>query len=327
MSSGWILLLDEVAALAKAAAASVDDIAAQATKAGGKAAGIIIDDAAVTPKYVVGISPKRELPIVFAIARGSIFNKLVILLPAAILLSYFAPWVITPILMLGGLYLSFEGAEKIIHKFFHKGVHTADPAVLHPEITDPVAAEKEKIDSAVRTDLILSAEIMAITLATIDTPSLLNQIVTLAIVGVGITFVVYGAVALIVKADDVGLHMAKSDFNSFGLGTAYRTTGLGLVKGMPYFLKMLTIVGTAAMLWVGGGIILHGLEGYDLAGPARFIHDIGHSFEGIPAIGGLLSWLVGATGAAVVGMALGTLAIPLVTKVIAPFGARFKKLQ
>lgn len=317
MSIGLIALLDDIAGLAKVAAASLDDVAAQAAKAGTKAAGVVIDDAAVTPRYVTGFKPERELPIIWRITLGSLKNKLVFLLPLALLLGYFAPWAITPLLMLGGLYLSYEGAEKVYEALFPHKAH-AHEAKLTGTKTDPKALENQKVASAVKTDFILSAEIMAITLAGLPEGGLITQAAVLAIVAVGITAVVYGGVALIVKADDVGLAMAKSDTPSV-VGSAIRGIGRGLVIGMPVFLKVLAVVGTAAMIWVGGGIIVHGLEEYGFT-------TIGHTIEigaeaavhAIGEFGGFVHWLVAAAGAGVVGLIVGAALIPIVGAVVAP---------
>ncbi len=306
--SGLLALLDDVAAIAKVAAASVDDVIGQSAKAGAKAAGAVIDDAAVSPKYVQGFAPARELPIVWKIARGSFFNKLVILLPIALLLSAFAPWAIPPLLMLGGAYLCFEGAEKILHAFQHKQTHskaTGDPAHL----------EEQKVKGAIKTDFILSAEIMTISLAAITAPSIWLQAAVLAIVGIGITVVVYGAVALIVKADDLGLMMA----NKGRLGIT-RALGHGIVKWMPTFLFVLTWVGTAAMLWVGGQIIVHGLGQLGWHAPEEVVHGwavaVAHTVP--EAYVAAVEWIVTAACDGVLGLVLGLLIIPLVNFVIAP---------
>ncbi len=245
--SGLLALLDDVAAIAKVAAASVDDVIGQAAKAGAKAAGAVIDDAAVTPKYVHGFAAKRELPIVWRIARGSIFNKLVILLPVALLLSSFAPWMIPPLLMLGGAYLCFEGAEKVYHWLSPKHSDVDDAVKKKMSAEDTAHLEEQKVKGAIKTDFILSAEIMTIALAALETDSIWLEGAALAVVAIGITLIVYGSVAIIVKADDVGLHMASNG----RLGST-RKIGEAVVRGMPGFLKALTIVGTAAMLWVGG---------------------------------------------------------------------------
>lgn len=312
MSVGLLALLDDVVALTKVAAASLDDVAAQAAKAGAKAAGVVIDDAAVTPRYVVGFSPERELPIVWRIARGSILNKLLILLPAALLLGAFAPWAITPLLLLGGLYLAYEGAEKVFEMLVpHKAqAHEAKLGTLAPNAR---TLEDERVASAIKTDFILSAEIMAITLSGLAAASIWMQAAVMAVVAIGITIAVYGAVALIVKADDVGLALARR-----GTG-ALAAFGRGLVRGMPGFLKGLAILGTAAMVWVGGGIIVHSLAGYGLAGPEHWIHDaavaVGRS---VPVAAGLAEWLTTAAGSGLVGLAAGFALIPVVGKLVAP---------
>ncbi|GGD05770.1 DUF808 domain-containing protein [Aureimonas glaciei] len=325
MSVGLIALLDDVAALAKTAAASLDDIAAQAGRAGVKAAGVVIDDAAVTPRYVVGFAAERELPIVGRIALGSLRNKLLFLLPGALALGALAPWAVTPLLMLGGAYLSYEGAEKVYEALFpHKAHAHEKKLVAAPE--DATALENQKVASAIKTDFILSAEIMAITLASLPAGSLVNQAVVLAVVAVGITVVVYGGVALIVKADDAGVAMARTASPS-AFGSLVRGLGRGLVIGMPYFLKLLSIVGTAAMIWVGGGIIVHGLEGYGIAGPAHLIHDAAlASASVVPALGGVIEWLVTAAGSGIVGLVVGAALIPVTGYVLAPLASRVRGL-
>ena len=317
MSVGLIALLDDVATLAKAAAASLDDIAAQAGKAGAKAAGVVIDDAAVTPRYVTGFSPARELPIIGKIALGSLKNKLLFLLPAAIALSLFAPQAITPLLMAGGLFLCYEGAEKIYELVLPHGVHD------HEEQRDPAAAdaktfEDAKVAGAIRTDFILSAEIMAITLAAVPDSGPVMQALILALVGIVITAGVYGVVALIVKADDVGLWLARRPLRS-PVDNGFRLLGHGLVKGMPYLLKLLGAVGTAAMIWVGGGILVHGAEKFGFSAPAHLLHDAGEAAaHALPALGNLVSWLVQAAGSGIVGLASGAVLIPVVSMAIAP---------
>ena len=326
MSIGLIALLDDVAALAKVAAASLDDIAAQAGRAGVKAAGVVIDDAAVTPRYVVGFAADRELPIVGKIALGSLRNKLLFLLPAALALSVFAPWAVTPLLMLGGAYLSYEGAEKIYEALFPHKAH-AHEAKLSVGPEDAAALEKEKISSAIKTDFILSAEIMAITLASLPAGSLWVQALILAVVAIGITGLVYGGVALIVKADDVGLAMAGNE-KSGGFGSLVRGTGRGLVVGMPVLLKTLGIVGTAAMIWVGGGIIVHGLEGYGLGAPAHAIHAASVAAgTALPGLAGIVEWLVGAAGSGIVGLAIGAALIPVTSFILAPIGKAIRGLR
>jgi predicted DNA repair protein MutK len=295
MATGLIALLDDVAAIAKVAAASLDDTVAAAGKASAKAAGVVIDDTAVTPRYVHGFTAARELPIVGKIALGSVKNKLVFLLPGAIALSYFAPWAITPLLMMGGAYLSYEGAEKIVEIFLPHD-ETAD------EVTgdDPRAIETAMVSGAIRTDLILSGEIMAITLADVADRPIFTQAAVLAIVGLGITVLVYGAVAMIVKADDVGIALARRPGK---LATPGRAIGRALVTGMPPFLALLANIGTAAMLWVGGGIIVHALDGYGVREPGHSIHAAADAVGA--AMGGFAGWFVGALGSGLIGLGIG----------------------
>ena len=309
--SGLLALLDDVATIAKVAAASLDDVIGQSTKAGLKAAGAVIDDAAVTPKYVHGFSADRELPIVGRIALGSIRNKMLILLPAALVLSAFAPQVIAPLLMLGGAYLCFEGAEKVYHLFVHPD-HADEP--LDEEATSALHLEEEKIAGAVKTDFILSAEIMTIALAALPDRDIWFQAVALAIVGTAITVLVYGGVALIVKADDAGLYMSRR--GRLGLT---RALGRGIVRGMPGFMAILSAVGTAAMIWVGGSIVIHGLAQIGFAWPE---HQIDHIAElaahAVPQAAGLVTWAVKATLDGIVGLILGLLLIPLAQYLIVP---------
>jgi predicted DNA repair protein MutK len=333
VSTGLIALLDDVVGLAKIAAASLDDVAGQAAKAGAKAAGIVIDDAAVTPRYVVGFAAERELPIVGRIALGSLKNKLLYLLPAALVLSLAAPWAITPLLMLGGGFLCYEGAEKVYHAL---RPHQAErhEAALAPAAPDGRALEDQKVGSAIKTDFILSAEIMALTLSTLPQASTWMQAAILAVVGLGITAVVYGGVALIVKADDVGLALAQGarpatalfatkDAAPSGADRALRpltqALGRGLVLGMPYFLKLLGIVGTAAMVWVGGGIIIHGLEAFGLPWLGHAVHDASEAAaRALPALAGAVSWIVTAAASGLVGLVVGAVLIPCVQYGLAP---------
>ncbi len=313
--SGLLALLDDVAGIAKIAAASVDDVAAGAAKAGAKAAGVVIDDAAVTPRYVHGFEASRELPIVGKIAMGSIRNKLVFLLPIALLLSAFAPWVITPLLMLGGAYLCFEGAEKVFHVLFPHGPHAdghVDPK--DDPAGDPAHLEREKVSGAVKTDFILSAEIMTIAMASLPAGQpLWMQTLALAVVAVGITVLVYGGVALIVKADDVGLWLARK-----GKIAPIRWVGRGLVRAMPPLMTVLSIVGTAAMIWVGGSILLHGAA--ELGWPAAYdtIHHLAEGAGHLLLAGGFTAWLVTAALDGVLGLIFGLLLIPLAMYVVDP---------
>ena len=299
--SGLIALLDDVAAIAKVAAASVDDVIGQAAKASAKAAGAVIDDAAVTPKYVAGFKADRELPIIWRITKGSLRNKLVFLLPAGLALSAFAPWAIAPLLMLGGAYLCFEGAEKVAHVMGWSEGHTDHPG-KDKGISDPAQLEEEKAKGAIKTDFILSAEIMTISLAAIPESNFWMEAATLAAVAVMITAAVYGSVALIVKMDDVGLAMARG-----GRLAPTRAFGRGLVRAMPGFLRLLTVVGTAAMLWVGGSIIIHGLEQIGFGWPEHAIHGVAASIGHLVPAGwaGATQWLAKAAIDGVLGLALG----------------------
>ena len=327
--SGLIALLDDVAAIARLAATQVDDIAGQAAKVGGKvayaviddaakagskAAGVVIDDAAVTPKYVHGLPATREIPIVAQIARGSLFNKLVILLPAALLLNFFAPWLLTPLLMIGGAYLCYEGAEKVLHLLQPEKSHSVEPETL-----DAAHLEKQRVAGAIKTDFILSAEIMTISLAAIEADSLWVEGAVLAMVAVGITILVYGSVAVLVKADDVGLRMAQA-----GRLRTTRALGRGIVKGMPGFMNAISLVGTAAMLWVGGQIVSHGLE---VLGWGALYETIRHAAEAaagaVPAARGAVAWGVTAALDGLFGLALGFAVIPVAKYLINPVAGRF----
>ncbi|WP_207101832.1 DUF808 domain-containing protein [Paracoccus shandongensis] len=310
--SGLLALLDDVASISKVAAASIDDVAGQAAKAGAKAAGAVIDDAAVTPKYVHGFDASREIPIVWKIARGSLFNKLVILLPVALLLSAFAPWAISPLLMLGGAYLCYEGAEKIAHALGHGDPHESEHHVNIED--DGTALEEARVAGAIKTDFILSAEIMTIALSTIPaTDTIWMRALILAMVAVGITAAVYGFVALIVKADDVGVHLAR---RRNGLSSSL---GRGIVKVMPGFMRTLMIVGTAAMIWVGGQIVLHGFAELGWSAPYDWVH---HQAEAaahaVPQAPGLVAWAVTAFFDGIFGLVLGLILIPVAHYVVNP---------
>lgn len=299
MPTGLVALLDDIAVIAKAAAATIDDVGVAATKAGSKAAGVVIDDAAVTPSYVTEFTPDRELPIIRKIAIGSLKNKLLILLPAALVLSQFLPGAVTPLLMAGGLFLCFEGAEKLLEKLGGE----KHGETLEDVITDTEAFEKERTTGAIRTDLILSAEIMAIALAEVATEPLLSRAIILALVGVVITVAVYGVVALIVKMDDIGLHLVRNRNTAFE-----KKLGAGLLHAMPRILTLLSVVGTAAMLWVGGGIIIHGLHELGVHGPSDLAHAVQHAVEASTgSLGGVLGWLSYAVASAIVGVVLGAI--------------------
>ncbi len=288
------------------AAASLDDVTAAAGKAGSKAIGVVVDDAAVTPGYAMGFTPERELPIVWKIAVGSLRNKFLFLLPGALLLSAFASWAVTPILMMGGAYLCFEATEKIIEAVaksagkIDKEPHIADLALSSAEM------EQQKVSGAIRTDLILSGEIMAIALATVAERPLAIQAGALAVVSIGITAAVYGVVGLIVKMDDVGVHLAERR------SPATQSFGRGLVKAMPHLLQGLAFIGTAAMLWVGGGIIVHGLEHFGLDAIPHAIETLSKTAEPIPSIGAVAAWLIFAAGSAVVGFVIGGVIVAVV---------------
>lgn len=303
MAGGLVALLDDVALIAKLAAASLDDVGAAAGKAGLKAAGVVIDDTAVTPRYVTGLTPDRELPIIARIARGSLINKLVFLLPAALLIDAFAPWLLTPLLMIGGTYLCFEGVEKLAELVFAHG-HALEE---EPEIGDPAALEEAKVAGAIRTDFILSAEIMAIALGEVAEAPVATQAAALFAVAVAITIGVYGIVGLIVKMDDIGLHLARRR------GAGVQALGRGLVRAMPVVLRLLGTIGIAAMIWVGGGIIVHGLAKSGFAGPEHVVAGAASAaVTAVPGAGGLVHWLVTATGSGVVGLIVGAVAVATV---------------
>ena len=300
MPSGLAALLDDVATIAKMAAASVDDVSAAAGRASMKAAGVVVDDAAVTPGYAMGFSPDRELPIIRKIAIGSLKNKFLILLPGALLISAFAPWALTPLLMLGGAYLCFEAAEKLWHKAsgHGDGEKAAEDLALASD-----EQEKKMVGSAIRTDLILSAEITAIALSDLADRPFATQAAALALVGLLITVVVYGAVALIVKMDDIGLHLAERP------SASAQKLGRGLVKAMPVVLTALAWIGTLAMLWVGGGILVHGLHEYHWDLLPDLVEGARHAAEGVPLIGPATGWAAGAAASAVVGLIVGGIVV------------------
>ncbi|APZ97345.1 ABC transporter [Sphingopyxis sp. QXT-31] len=295
MPSGLFALLDDVATIAKVAAASLDDIGAAASKAGVKAAGVVVDDTAVTPRYLTGFTPDRELPIIWRIAKGSIFNKIVLILPVLLLLSALAQWAITPLLMVGGAYLCFEGAEKVLHSLQKSKTTLAEDAAVVADANH----EEAMVKGAIRTDFILSAEIMVIALNEVLDEPLGMRAATLGVVALAITVAVYGVVGLIVKMDDIGLAMSK------GKAAAGRAIGRGLVAFMPKLLAALAFIGTAAMLWVGGQIVLHGLDEYHIGGLGHGLHDFAHAVAGGLPGAGVWEWLINAGGAGIFGLLLG----------------------
>ncbi|RMB52002.1 hypothetical protein C8J44_3027 [Sphingomonas sp. PP-CE-3A-406] len=295
MPTGLVALLDDIAGITKLAAASLDDIAATTGKAGSKAIGVVVDDAAVTPRYMVGFEPKRELPMIGKIALGSFRNKLVFILPAALALSAFAPWLLTPLLMIGGTYLCFEGAEKILEAF--GGGHAEE--VVEASV-DAATLEAQKVSGAIRTDFILSAEIMVIALSDVATKPIWEQAIVLALVGIVITIGVYGVVALIVKMDDIGLHLAQRS------SAVVQAIGRGLVKGMPLVMSALSVIGTAAMVWVGGQIIVHGIEEFGFTALPHWIHDTAEAAShAVPFAKGAVNWAMNAFFSGIVGLILG----------------------
>ena len=303
MAGGLVGLLDDVAALAKLAAASIDDVGMAAGRASLKAAGVVVDDAAVTPAYVRGLAADRELPIIKRIALGSLRNKLLFILPVALLLSEVAPTLVEIILMCGGCFLAYEGAHKVIHALRHDDSdHDAPAAAVGPD------AEATTIAGAIRTDFILSAEIMVISLKEVLDEPVLSRGVILAVVGVLITLVVYGVVALIVKMDDIGLRLADRPEASA------QRTGRLLVTGMPKLLAWLSVIGTAAMLWVGGHILIVGADELGWGWPYHLVHDLEHAVDGVAGIGGVLAWLANTAASAVVGIVVGGIIATVVAR-------------
>jgi predicted DNA repair protein MutK len=299
VSAGLFGLLDDIAALARLASASLDDVGAAAGRASAKAAGVVVDDTAVTPRYVHGVAAERELPIVRRIAAGSLRNKLLFILPGALLLSEFVPWLLTPILMVGGSYLSYEGAEKLWERIRgHHGTVVEDVAQLDED------AEERTVRGAIRTDFILSAEIMVIALNEVADEPFVARAVILAVVALAITALVYGVVGLIVKMDDVGLHLAERRTRWV------RSMGRGLVRGMPGLLATIAAVGVVAMLWVGGHILLVGFDDLGWHGPYALVHDLEHAVEeGAAEVGAALAWLVNTAASGAFGLAAGALLV------------------
>ncbi|MBO0899839.1 DUF808 domain-containing protein [Cellulomonas sp. zg-ZUI222] len=299
MAGGLAALLDDIAALAKLAAASVDDVSAAAGRASAKAAGVVIDDTAVTPRYVQGVTANRELPMIWKIAKGSLRNKLLFILPAALLLSQFLPWLLTPILMVGGTYLAFEGTEKLWEAV--SGKHHEKPQVTAPE--QGPEAESRMVGGAIRTDFILSAEIMVIALNEVADEGLLSRAIILVVVALAITAVVYGVVALIVKMDDIGLRLAQTR------NGASAALGRGLVTAMPKVLAVLSTVGIAAMLWVGGHILLVGIDELGWHGLYDVVHHLEEAVHGVAGVGGFLAWLVNTAASALLGLVVGAVVV------------------
>ena len=300
MAGGLAALLDDIAALAKLAAASVDDIGAAAGKAGAKSLGVVVDDTAVTPRYVHGFTANRELPIIRKIALGSIRNKLLIILPAALLLSQFVPWVLTPILMLGGTYLCYEGAEKVWEVVSgHHDEESETPVAAQGQVQEDVM-----VRGAITTDFILSAEIMVIALNEVADEPLISRAIILTLVAIAITALVYGVVAVIVKMDDIGLYLAERP-NSMS-----QRVGRTLVKGMPKLLRALAAIGIVAMLWVGGHILLVGLDELGWHGLYDMVHHAEEAVaSAVPAIGGFLAWVTNTAASALLGLVVGAVVV------------------
>ena len=310
MSAGLFALLDDVAALAKLAAASVDDIGAAAGRATAKAAGVVIDDTAVTPQYVHGIAAERELPIIKRIAIGSLRNKILFILPAALLLSQFVPWLLTPILMLGATYLCYEGAEKVLGRLLGHSAHDVPVAATGED------AERFMVTGAIRTDFILSAEIMVIALNEVADQPFVPRLLILLVVAVVITVAVYGVVAGIVKMDDIGLRLTQ---RSSGFA---KKVGHGLVAGMPKLLSALSVIGTVAMLWVGGHILLLGTDTLGWHAPYALVHHAEGLVHHVAGVGSVLAWLVNTAASAVIGLVVGAVVVGIVQ--VLPFGRKDK---
>jgi hypothetical protein len=292
MASSLLVLIDDIASV-------LDDVAVLTKVATKKTAGVLGDDLALNAQQVTGVNADRELPVVFAVAKGSLMNK-AILVPAALLISAFAPWLVTPLLMLGGAFLCFDGFEKLVHKFLHRAEddaqqHEKHVAALAHQDVDMVAYEREKVKGAVRTDFILSAEIIAITLGTVANAPFGTRVAVLVGIAILMTVGVYGLVAGIVKLDDAGLHLSRS-----ASGSA-QALGRGILRLAPWLMKALSVAGTAAMFLVGGGILSHGLP---------LLH---HASETVTAaVGQSLSWIAPSLFDAVVGIVAGGLVLTLV---------------
>ncbi len=308
MAGGLFALLDDVAALARIAAASVDDVSAAAGRASAKAAGVVVDDTAVTPQYLHGSAAARELPMIKKIATGSLRNKLIFILPAALLLSEFLPQALPVLLIVGGTYLAYEGAEKVWERL-HANEHEAEAEqqlVTQGELSPE--HEQQTVANAIRTDFILSAEIMVIALKEVVTSQpdagFLLRAAILAVVAVFITVLVYGVVALIVKMDDVGLKLIQRPSE----GT--QRLGRALVAAMPRLLAVIALVGTLAMLWVGGHILLVSVDELGLHPPYELVHHWEEAVhDAVAGIGGVLAWIVNTLASAVVGLVVGAVAV------------------
>lgn len=303
MASSFFALLDDIAVLAKAAAASVDDVMTGAAKASAKATGVVIDDAAVSPQYVRGLSPSRELPVVWRITRGSLINKAIIV-AAIMLLSIWAPWVFPWLLLAGGTYLAFEGTHKVWHwvQSWRGVAHEVDVEEI---VERSEADEKGIVTSAVRTDLVLSTEIMLISLANIDTDSWGMRLAMLIIIAIIMTVAVYGVVALLVKMDDLGLWMRRRR------PRWVKVWGTWLVKAMPWVFRLLTVVGVAAMLWVGGHILVVNLAEVGVPWFSDLLHAITLA---LPA-SALLRWVVDSLLSAIFGLVWGAIILLVVSAV------------
>lgn len=307
MASGFFALLDDIATLAKATVSTIDDVAAGATKASAKSIGVVIDDTAVTPQYVQGISPKRELPVIKRIAKGSLKNKFLFILPIALVLTWVAPWALPILLIIGGTYLSFEGAEKVAVwlGLEHKEKHPTEIVENSKKFEDNV------VNSAVRTDLVLSTEILLIAMSNIESTDNIDRIMILVTVALFMTFLVYGIVAVLIKMDDFGAHLANKNNNVISM------TGKSIVKSMPATFKVIGVIGTLAMLWVGGHIVIKSLHdlGFNL-----FHNIIEHIVEIFHNLGGIVTWLVDTTLSGLFGLILGM----IVLSIILAFNKRFK---
>ncbi|MFT3943278.1 MAG: DUF808 domain-containing protein [Ancrocorticia sp.] len=297
MPSGLFALLDDIATLAKAAAASIDDVAAGAMKASAKSTGVIIDDAAVTPQYVSGLSPARELPVIWRIARGSLINKFAIIIPVAMLLSVFAPGVFPWLLLVGGSYLAYEGAIKVAGWLgWSGGHHDHAPSVAAEGDSSAQEQENRMVRSAITTDLVLSTEIMLIAMAEINEPSVMMRLLILVVVALMMTALVYGVVAVLVKLDDVGLRMAKSARSGLA------GFGRGLAKSMPGVFNVIGVIGTVAMLWVGGHLIASSFADIGVPWLHDFAHLLAHAGS---ALGGFGEWLGDTLASFIIGLAWG----------------------